>query len=123
VIAELRQLDGVVERLGRQAADRIVSEIAHLMLTEGRSVDRMARLGDGRFGLLLLETDEIAARGYIDRLQAAADGWLESAGLSIRLSLGWAGATEAGDVASAAAAAYQRMAAVDRRPASEGGDI
>ena len=38
----------------------------------------------------LVETGEIGARSYVDRMRATADAWLGSAGLSIRLSLGWA---------------------------------
>lgn len=115
VMAELRRIDGVAERLGRDVADRVVTETATLLATEGRSVDRIAWLGEARFGVLLLETEEIGARHYVDRVRAVADGWLESAGLSIRLSLGWASPVEGGDVMAAAATAQQRMLDVDRR--------
>jgi diguanylate cyclase (GGDEF)-like protein len=114
VMAELPQLDGVADRLGRDAADQVVSETARLLVTEGRAADRVAWLGGARFGVLLLETEEVRARGYIDRVRAAADGWLESAGLSVRLSLGWASPSDGGDVLTAAASAQQRMRAVDR---------
>ncbi len=115
VMAELPQLDGVADRLGRDAADQVVSETARLLVTEGRAADRVAWLGGARFGVLLLETEEVKASGYVDRVRAAADGWLESAGLSVRLSLGWASPADGGDVMTAAASAQQRMRAVDRR--------
>jgi diguanylate cyclase (GGDEF)-like protein len=114
VMAELPQLDGVADRLGRDAADQVVSETARLLVTEGRAADRVAWLGGARFGVLLLETEEVRASGYVDRVRAAADGWLESAGLSVRLSLGWASPADGGDVMTAAASAQQRMRAVNR---------
>jgi diguanylate cyclase (GGDEF)-like protein len=119
VMAEIRDLDGVIDRLGRGVADRVVTETARLLVTKGRAADRIAWLGDATFGVLLSETEEVRASGYVDRMRAAADGWLESAGLSVRLSLGWASPAEGVDVMAAAAAAEQRMRDVDRRSASE----
>jgi diguanylate cyclase (GGDEF)-like protein len=118
VMAEIPDLDGVVDRLGRGVADRVVTETARLLVTKGRAADRIAWLGDARFGILLSETAEARAAGYVDRVRAATDGWLESAGLSIRLSLGWASPAEGVDVMAAAAAAQQRMRDVGRRSAS-----
>ena len=109
VMAELHHLDDVAARLGRDVAERVVTETARVLTADGRALDRIASLGDGRFGVLLLETEESAARRYVDRVRAAVDGWLESAGLSIRLSLGWASPTERGDILAAAAVAQQRM--------------
>jgi diguanylate cyclase (GGDEF)-like protein len=115
VMAELRHLDDVADRLGRDVAERVVTETARLLTTDGRAVERIAWLGDARFGVLLLETDETVAGQYVDRVRAAVDGWLESAGLSVRLSFGWASPVEGGDVMTAAAVAQQRMHDADRR--------
>jgi GGDEF domain-containing protein len=100
VMAELPHLDRFADRFGEEVARQIVEETAHVLVTEGR---------DTRFGVLLVETDEQGAPRYVDRVRAAADGWLESAGLSIRLSLGWASPTDGGDVIAAAATADERM--------------
>jgi diguanylate cyclase (GGDEF)-like protein len=118
VMAEIPDLDGVADRLGRGVADRVVTETARLLATEGRAADRIAWLGDARFGVLLSETEESRATGYVDRVRVAADGWLESAGLSVRLSLGWASPTQGLDVMAAAAAAQERMHDGGRRSAS-----
>lgn len=109
VIAELPRLDGIADRFGGDVAEKVVAETARFLMTEGRAADRIAWLGDARFGVLLVEADEVGARIYVDRVRAAADSWLESAGLSIRLSIGWASTTEGGDVAAAATSARQRM--------------
>jgi diguanylate cyclase (GGDEF)-like protein len=109
VMAELHHLDDLEERLGPDVADRVVTETARLLVREGRAADRIAWLGDATFGVLLVETGELQARGYVNRVRSGADRWLESAGLAVRLSLGWASPAENGDLRAAAAAARQRM--------------
>jgi diguanylate cyclase (GGDEF)-like protein len=115
VMAEVPHLDVVADRLGRDVADRVVTMTARLLLTESRAVDRVARLGDGRFGVLILDTAEIAAVSYVERVRFATDSWLASAGLSVRLSVGWASPVD-GDVTAAAALAQQRMYDANRGP-------
>jgi len=109
VMAELPNLDDLAGRLGRDVADRVVMETARLLSSEGRAVDRIAWLGEATFGVLLLETEETRAPGYVDRVRATADDWLQSAGLTIRLSLGWASPVDGSDVLAAAKLARQRM--------------
>jgi len=109
VMAELPRLDVVGDRFGRGVADRVVSEAARLLVAEGRASDRLAWLGESQFGVVLLETTEASAGSYVDRVRTAIDEWLESTGLSIRLSLGWASPGEGGDLVAAAATATQRM--------------
>jgi diguanylate cyclase (GGDEF)-like protein len=109
VMAELPRLDMLADRFGRGVAERVATETARLLVTDTRAADRIARLGDARFGVMLLETEEVAAAGYIDRVRAATDRWLQSSGLSIRLSFGSAGAGAGRDVVAAAADAAQRM--------------
>lgn len=115
-MAEVPRLDVMADRLGRGVADLVATEAARLLVADTRAVDRIARLGDARFGILLLETDEIAAGGYVERVRTATDRWFESAGLSVRLSFGWASPTEGGNLLGAAADAEQRM-----RDAGHGG--
>jgi diguanylate cyclase (GGDEF)-like protein len=109
VMAELPRLDEVADRLGRDAADRVVAETARLLVAEGRAVDRIAWLDYAHFGVLLMETEEARATDYVDRVRSAADAWLQGAGLSLGLSLGWASPAEGGDVVAAVATAEERM--------------
>jgi diguanylate cyclase (GGDEF)-like protein len=122
VVAHLHQLDDLAERLGQDVADRVVTETARLLVKEGRAADRIAWLGDATFGVLLLETGEFEARGYVNRVRTAADRWLQSAGLSVRLSLGWASPAEGGNVRAAVAMAQQRMQDAGRASADEPDD-
>jgi diguanylate cyclase (GGDEF)-like protein len=109
VMAELPHLDDIARRLGHAVADRVVEETARVLVAQGRAEDRIAWLGHARFGVLLVETREAAAWDYVGRVRAAVDEWLDTAGLSIRLSLGWAGASEGGDVMTAAAIAQELL--------------
>jgi GGDEF domain-containing protein len=84
VMARLDQLDRVADRLGRPASERILEEIARSLLGHCRSSDRVAWLGDATFGTLLVETDEPAARSYVDRVRSACNEWLEVSGLAVR---------------------------------------
>jgi len=119
VMAELPRLDDVADRLGRDAADRVVAETARLLVAEGRAVDRIAWLDDARFGVLLMETEEARAADYVDRVRSAADAWLVGAGLSVRLAMGWASPAEGGDVVAAVATAEERMRHPHRKGSEE----
>jgi diguanylate cyclase (GGDEF)-like protein len=109
VIAEISRLDGLADRLGQGVADQVVAEVGRQMASETRAADLIAALGGGRFGVLLVETEEKNAVGYINRVRSVVDGWLQNAGLTLSLSIGWASPPEGGQVAAAAAIAQQRL--------------
>jgi diguanylate cyclase (GGDEF)-like protein len=90
VLVELAGVDRLAERLGPEAADRLIPPIATTMRRHARAADNLARLGRARFGALLTETDEILAINYIERVRAACDVWLQSGAVALRLSIGWA---------------------------------
>ena len=120
VMLEVPRLQVLADRLGGGVADRVATEAARVLASETRAVDRIARLGEARFGILLLETDEGAAGGYVERVRAATDRWLESTGLSIRVSYGWASPAEGDSLMAAAATAEQRMHHVGHGPRTVG---
>ena len=90
VLVELGGVDRLAERLGPEAADRLIPPIATTMRRHARAADNLARLGPARFGALLAETDEILAINYIERVRSACDVWLQSGAVALRLSIGWA---------------------------------
>ncbi len=90
VLVEVAGLDRLAERLGPDAADRLIPPIATTMRRHARASDNIARLGPARFGALLPETDEIRAINYVERARSACDVWLEAGAVSLRLSIGWA---------------------------------
>ena len=105
VLVELPGIDRVAERLGQEAADRLIPPIAATMRRNARASDSLAQLGRARFGALLTETDEVRAINYVERVRAACDVWLESGAVALRLAIGWAeiGANQPPEVALAAA--------------------
>jgi diguanylate cyclase (GGDEF)-like protein len=90
VVVELAGWERLAERLGDDAAERLVPPVAATMRGNARAADRLARLGPARFGALLAETDEIRAINYVERIRSACDVWLAAGAVALRLSIGWA---------------------------------
>jgi diguanylate cyclase (GGDEF)-like protein len=121
VIFELDGLERLVERLGSDAGDRIVPPVADTMRRLARGADHVARLGPGRFGVLLPETDEIAAINYVERVRRACELWLEAGAIALRLAVGWAGTAGDPSLADAQRVATDRMYVELRRAARRSG--
>jgi diguanylate cyclase (GGDEF)-like protein len=121
VIAELYGLDALAERVGRDAADRLVPAIAEALRRYGRTTDRVARVGHARFHVLLPETDEVRAINYVERVRQAGDIWLESGAVALSLSMGWASPGPDDDIETAMVMAEDRLLAEHRRNARRAG--
>jgi diguanylate cyclase (GGDEF)-like protein len=116
VIVELAGIDRLVERLGLDTAQRLIPPIAVTMRRQGREVDHFVRLGSSRFGVLLTETNEIAAINYVERIRAACDLWLASGAVALHLAIGWAEINQGQNGAAAIEEAEQRLFADRDRP-------
>jgi diguanylate cyclase (GGDEF)-like protein len=90
VLVELAGLDRLAERLGEEAAARLIPPIATTLRRDARATDHLARLDEARFAALLPETTEVQAIHYVERVRSACDVWLEAGAVSLRLSIGWA---------------------------------
>jgi diguanylate cyclase (GGDEF)-like protein len=90
VLVELSGLDRLADRIGRAAAERLVPPVAETISRHARAADRIAQLDSTRFGILLVETDEISAINYVERIRSACDLWLAAGAVALRLSIGWA---------------------------------
>ena len=123
VMIELDGLDRLMERLGEAAAERLIPAVADTVKRMARESDQVARLGHGRFGVLLPETDEIQAIHYVERVRRTCDLWLESGAVSLRLALGWASATGDDSLHDAARTATERMFGEIHRNARRSGDL
>ena len=121
VIAELYGLDALAERVGHEAADRLVPAIAEALRRYGRTTDRVARVGHARFHVLLPETDEVRAINYVERVRQACDLWLESGAVALSLSMGWASPGPDDDIEIAMVMAEDRLLAEHRRNARRAG--
>lgn len=109
VLIEIEGLERLMTRLGPASIERIVPAVADTLRRDAREADHVARLGTGRFGVLMPETDEVLAINYIERVRRACDLWLESGAVSLRLAIGWASSTGDGSLIDAEAQATDRM--------------
>ncbi len=117
VVFELDGLERLTERLGPDAADRIIPPMADTLRRLARGADHVARLGPGRFATLLPETDEISAINYVERVRRACELWLESGAIALRLAIGWSGTAGDPSLTEAQRIATDRMYVELRRAA------
>ncbi len=122
VLVELDGMERLVERLGPDAAERLVPPVGQTLTRQARAADHVARIGLSRFAVLLPETDEIQAINYVERVRAECDRWLAAGAVATRLAIGWACPTPGGDLRSATRIAEDRLNA-DRRRAFQGADL
>ena len=78
--------------------------------------------GDGRFAVLLPETDEIQAINYVERVRRTCDLWLESGAVALKLAMGWASASGDDSLLDAGRIATERMYAELHRNARRSSD-
>lgn len=117
VLVELDGLDRMTSILGVDAADRILPAVADLISRHARGADHVARLGPGRFGILLPETNEVEAVNFVERIRQVCELWLESGAIAMRLAIGWASPTADASLGDAFDEAEQRMYVELRRGA------
>ena len=77
VIMELDGLERLAGTLGQDAADRVLPALSDVLSRSARGADHLARLGPGRFAVLLPETGEVAAVNYVERVRTACELWLD----------------------------------------------
>jgi diguanylate cyclase (GGDEF)-like protein len=116
VVAEVDGLGRLADRFGSEPETRIVRAVGDALRRQARATDRVARVDDASFYVLMPETDEISAINYVERVRAVCDRWLESGAVSLRLSLGWASPQPGGDLGTALHVAHDRLN-VERRQA------
>jgi diguanylate cyclase (GGDEF)-like protein len=123
VMIELDGLERLTSRLGEAAGERLIPAVADTIRRLAREADHVARLGPGRFGVLLPETDEVQAINYVERVRRTCDLWLESGAVALRLAIGWASASGDDNLHEAGRAATERMYAEIHRNARRSGDL
>ncbi len=123
VFIDVEGLDKLTSVLGPAAGDRILPALASVLAGQARGSDHVARLGPGRFGVLLTETGEVEAVNYVERVRSACELWLESGAIAMRLAVGWAAPPPDGSLADAFALAQDRMFAELRRGERRAADL
>jgi diguanylate cyclase (GGDEF)-like protein len=90
VIVELAGLDELEQSWGMEVARHAVREAAQCLRRTSRTSDYCTRIGTSTFGVILTETDEIAAINFVERVREAGPRSLPRAGKGLRFTFGWA---------------------------------
>jgi len=110
-IAEIVGLDELAVRWGRDAAEGLFVKLARRLAREVRSSDSLAHIERARFGILLTETDEVAAINFVERARAACEAELGLAADVLRIGFGWASLSATDALPTALELAERRLAA------------
>ena len=97
------EIDGLAELRrdwGTGVALRALHDIAQVVRSSSRTSDQCTRIGPTRIGIVLTETDEVAAINFVERVRDAAPASLPRVGEHIQFRFGWASPTP-GEVADA----------------------
>jgi PleD family two-component response regulator len=78
-----------------------------------RTSDHLTRIGPNRFGILLTETDEIAAINFVERVRVAGPKSVPRTADLVRFVFGWA-SPKAGDAPEAVVRRAEDRMALDR---------
>jgi diguanylate cyclase (GGDEF)-like protein len=108
VLAEIIGLDQLAALWGDDVAARAISVVAKVLRSSCRGSDYVVRLGPTRFGILLTETDEVAAINVVERARERCERQLGAAEAAY-VAFGWAGASNAVTLLAAADRADGRL--------------
>jgi diguanylate cyclase (GGDEF)-like protein len=107
VVAELEGIDQLGDAWGEELAAHAIREAAQCLLRSSRTSDYCARIATSRFGVVLTETDEIAAINFVERVRDTLPAAMPRGGDGVRFSFGWA-SPKKGDSAWALVGRAQR---------------
>lgn len=80
-------LPQALRRTRHEEVDRLAGPIGYTLRREARGSDRIARVAPNRFHVLLPETTDADARGYIERARRACEVWFAGAAIPVRLRI------------------------------------
>lgn len=110
-LVELIGLERLSVHWGPHVAERVLVGVGHTIAAEVRSSDHVARIGPGRFGVLLTETAEVPAINCFERIRTACEADLGPASVDVVIGFGWASPPPKGDLGQALELAEKRLAA------------
>jgi diguanylate cyclase (GGDEF)-like protein len=112
----LLDVDGIGDILrgwGAEMARHTLHETAQCLRRMARTSDHVMRIGPTRFGILLTETDEIAAINFIERVRQAGPLAVPRTADLVRFTFGWA-SPRAGDTPEAVMRRAEHLMDLDR---------
>jgi diguanylate cyclase (GGDEF)-like protein len=90
VIVEVAGIAGLGGVWGMDVARHAVREAAQCLRRTSRTSDFCTRIAPSRFGVVLTETDEIAAINFVERVREAGPRSMPRGFDGLRFSFGWA---------------------------------
>ena len=114
-VVDLVGVDGLADRLGTEAVERMATAYASFLRTRCRAADVVTRTDRGRFHVLLPETTEVAAASLAERLREQSDAWLADGALAVRPAIGYASPATGGTLGDALRLATELLHAERRR--------
>jgi len=90
VLAEAVGFGDLVREWGHELALRAVVDVVAVLRAGCRGSDYVARLADDRVGMILTETDEVAAINMIERVRDRCDRAMRARAVGGRVAFGWA---------------------------------
>ena len=111
VLVELAGLEDVSAWLGRELAVELFARLSRALAAEIRTSDDICRISRDRFGILLVETDEVAAINFVDRVRPMLRKHIGSKDIGLRVRIGWASPPKGAGLTEAISIASERLAA------------
>jgi diguanylate cyclase (GGDEF)-like protein len=109
VIVELAGIDTLGAVWGMDVARHAVREAAQCLRRTSRTSDYSTRIGTARFGVVLTETDEIAAINFVERVREAGPRSMPKGFDGLVFSFGWASPRQGESADAVVRRAEQRL--------------
>jgi len=90
VVVELEGLQDAWDEWGEGLGRHALHEAAQCLRRASRISDYCTRIAPGRFGVILTETDEIAAINFVERVRESVPRSMPRGAEAIRFRFGWA---------------------------------
>ncbi len=95
--------------LGSDDGAMLLARLADTIRRNTRDADVVVPLGGALHAVLLVDTDQVLAINFVERVRHACDSWLSSQADGGRLIIGWADARPGRSIHEALAAAEQAL--------------
>jgi diguanylate cyclase (GGDEF)-like protein len=90
VVVEVHGVDQLAASFGGDVALLVLRATAQALVRATRGSDACMRIGPTRFGVVLVETDEIAAINFVERVREDVPRRLPAGADGLRFGFGWA---------------------------------
>lgn len=111
VVVEIDGGEILAETWGMDVARHVIREAAQCLRRTSRTSDYCVRIGALRFGVVLTETDEIAAINFVERVREAGPRFMPREPEVLRFHFGWASPRQGESADAVVKRASHRLAA------------